>query len=251
MLTRRVIPCLDVADGRVVKGTRFSALRDKGDPVELALAYEEQGADEIMLLDISATSAGRPAALDVIARCRRDLSIPLTVGGGVGTVADAGALLDHGADRVAVNTAAVLRPDIVSEMARRFGAQCVVVAIDARRTLDGGWNVLTHAGRIDPGIDAVGWARQVSEVGAGELLVTGWDRDGTGMGYDLGLLHAVCAAVPIPVVASGGASCIDHMRCALESGADAVLAASIFHDGVFTVGQVKAALATYGVEVRL
>jgi imidazoleglycerol phosphate synthase cyclase subunit len=252
MLSRRVIPCLDVRDGRVVKGVRFQGLRDAGDPAELAARYEREGADEIILLDVSATPGARAAAPDTVARVRRVLSIPLTVGGGVREVADASRLLDAGADKVGINTAAVARPALISECAERFGAQCVVIAIDAARTTPNadGWTVRTRSGTIDARIDAVEWASTAAALGAGELLLTSWDCDGTRSGYDTALTGAVASAVNIPVIASGGAAGPEDLLCALEAGADAVLAASIFHDGEFTVSHIKLFLAQRGVEIR-
>lgn len=252
MLLTRIIPCLDVKDGRVVKGVRFSGLRDAGDPAELAQRYEEQGADELVLLDVSATTDGRDTAARTVERVRERLSIPLTVGGGVRGAADAERLLSAGADKVGVNTAAVDRPDLISEIASRFGAQCAVLAIDAARTQVGeGWEVVTRAGTLRTGINAVEWARRGQSLGAGEILLTSWDRDGTKSGYDLELLRAVGQAVSVPVIASGGAAGVEHLHQALLAGADAVLAASIFHEAQETVGSLKRQLATRGVAVRL
>ncbi|HEX8876635.1 MAG TPA: imidazole glycerol phosphate synthase subunit HisF [Phycisphaerales bacterium] len=252
MLTRRIIPCLDVRSGRVVKGVRFQGLRDAGDPAELAARYESEGADEITLLDVSATPEARGAAADTIARVRRVLSIPLTVGGGVREVADAGRLLDAGADKVGVNTAAVARPALISECAHRFGAQCVVVAIDAALAPGSShrWHVRVRSGEEATPIDAVEWARRAADLGAGEILLTSWDRDGTRSGYDLALTRAVASAVRIPVIASGGAAGPEHLLEALRAGAEAVLAASIFHDGEHTVASIKQFLASRGVEIR-
>ena len=252
MVKRRIIPCLDVRAGRVVKGVRFQGLRDAGDPAELAARYEREGADEITLLDISATEEARGAAHDTVARVRQALSIPLTVGGGVRTVADAARLLSAGADKVGINTAGVARPELLSECADRFGSQCVVVAIDARACANpaGAWRVVTHSGSVGTGKDAVEWAREAARRGAGELLVTSWDRDGTLTGYDVALIRAIASAVSIPVIASGGAAGPEHLVEALQAGADAVLAASIFHDGVHTVSSVKQSLREYGMEVR-
>jgi cyclase len=254
VLMRRVIPCLDVRDGRVVKGVRFSGLRDAGSPVELAAAYEAQGADEIVVLDVSATPEGRKTAVETVAAVRRELLIPLTVGGGVRTVDDAARLLDAGADKVGVNTAAVGEPELISRLAERFGRQCVALALDAGRNGSGngkGWEVVVKSGKERTGMDVVTWARQACALGAGEILLTSWDRDGTGAGYDLELIAAVSAAVVVPVIASGGAAGPEHLVAALRAGADAVLAASIFHDGVYTVAEVKRALAEAGMEVRL
>jgi len=251
MLSRRVIPCLDVRDGRVVKGVRFSGLRDAGDPVELAGRYEAEGADELVMLDVSATSEGRAAHLATIEAVRAVLAIPLTVGGGVRTLADALRMLEAGADRVAMNSAAVERPELVGEVSGRAGRQCVVVAIDAAQRPGGnGWEVVTRAGEHRTGLDVIGWAVRAAGLGAGELLLTSWDRDGTRDGYDLALLEAVCGAVSIPVVASGGADGPEHMVEALKAGAEAVLAASIFHDDGLPIADVKAALAAAGQEVR-
>jgi len=249
VLTRRIIPCLDVRDGRVVKGVKFQGLRDAGDPAQLAVAYERQGADEIVLLDVSATPEGRGHQIETVRRVRVDLSIPLTVGGGVREVANAGALLEAGADKVGVNTAAVADPTLITEIATRFGSQCAVVAIDAQRAGEG-WRVVVRSGRDDAGLDAVAWAREAVARGAGEILLTSWDRDGTKSGYDCELLAAVCSAVRVPVVASGGAATAQHMVEALKVGADAVLAASIFHYGEYTVGALKAELAAASVEGR-
>ncbi|MEM1164728.1 MAG: imidazole glycerol phosphate synthase subunit HisF [Planctomycetota bacterium] len=253
MLLPRVIPCLDFRDGRVVKGVKFQNLRDAGDPPELAAEYERQGADELVMLDVSATTHERANQTETVRSVRETLSIPLTVGGGVRTASDAARLLDAGADKTGVNTAAVDRPEIVREIAERFGRQCCVVAIDAaRREGDaGGWEVVTRSGTHRTGIDAVEWAARAADLGAGEILLTSWDQDGTRAGYDVGLLGAVSAAVEVPVIASGGAHTAAHLKQALDAGADAVLAASIFHDGEETVGSVKAALAEMGVPVRL
>ena len=248
----RVIPCLDVNAGRVVKGVKFQGLRDAGDPVALAAAYAAQGADELVLLDVSATIEGRANRLETVRAVRAVLDIPLAVGGGLRTVADAEALLAAGADKVAVNTAAASRPELLTELAQRFGCQCVVLSLDAARYADGapGWELVVHAGRTRTGRDAVAWARQAEELGAGEILLTSWDRDGTRSGYDLPLLTAVSQAVQVPVIASGGASTPTHLQEALAAGADAVLAASIFHDGDYTVASLKAALRELGVELR-
>lgn len=249
MLLPRVIPCLDVKDGRVVKGIRFQGLRDAGDPVELAAAYADQGADELVILDVSATPEGRGHALEVVRAVREVLPLPLTVGGGVRRTADAEALLDAGADKVASNTAAVDRPDLLDELAHRFGRQCTILALDAARRGDG-WEVVVRSGRDRTGRDAIGWAVEAVDRGAGEILLTSWDRDGTGDGYDLELLSAMRRAVPVPVIASGGADGPKHMAAALRAGADAVLAATIFHDGHTTVADLKTELAKLGVEVR-
>tara|TARA_R110000782_G_scaffold20675_10_gene55831 strand:- start:10427 stop:11194 length:768 start_codon:yes stop_codon:yes gene_type:complete len=251
MLTVRVIPCLDVRGGRVVKGVKFQGLRDAGDPAELAARYEREGADEIVVLDVSATVEERAAAYDTVSAVRRAVGIPVTVGGGVKTWADAGRLLDAGADRVSVNSAAVAREALVGEIADRFGVQCCVVAIDAASIAAGGWEVVVNSGSVRTGMDVVAWAERCEALGAGEVLLTSWDRDGTKAGYDLALLRAVSAAVAIPVVASGGAAGAHHMAEACAAGADAVLAASIFHDVVMTVGDVKQELGAAGVPVRL
>ncbi len=251
MLTRRIIPCLDVKDGRVVKGVRFQGLRDAGDPAERALAYEFQGADELVLLDVSATPDGRGHALETVRRVRAVLSIPLTVGGGVKVLDDARALLEAGADKVSVNTAAVLTPDLLDAMAREFGSQCTVLAVDAARKpgLDTA-EVVIRSGRERTGRDVIDWAREAVSRGVGEILLTSWDRDGTRSGYDLELLSAVATSVAVPVIASGGAAHPDHLAEALAHHASAVLAASIFHDGDFTVGDVKSVLRSRGFEVR-
>ncbi|MEQ8766774.1 MAG: imidazole glycerol phosphate synthase subunit HisF [Planctomycetota bacterium] len=245
----RIIPCLDVRDGRVVKGVKFQGLRDAGSPAELASEYERQGADEIVILDVAATPEGRGHQLGTVRAVRQVLSIPLTVGGGVRRVEDAAALLGAGADKVGVNTAAVTEPGLVSELSRRFGAQCTVVAIDARGN-DNGWEVVVRSGKEGTGRNAVEWAKEVVGRGAGEILLTSWDRDGTRSGYELDLLAAVSSAVHVPVIASGGAATPEHLVEALNAGADAVLAASIFHDGDTTVGALKGELARAGIEVR-
>ena len=249
MLANRVIPCLDIDDGRVVKGVRFQGLRDAGDPVQSARAYEEQGADEIVLLDVSATPQGRANNLDVVEAVRRVLSIPLTVGGGVRGVEDATRLLEAGADKVGVNTAAVERPELVAEMSRRFGAQCTVVAVDAAAA-GPSWEVVIRSGNERTGLDAVEWCQKVVAQGAGEILLTSWDRDGTGEGYDLELIREVCRSVGVPVIASGGASSHRHMAKAIQAGASAALVASILHDGVTTVDRLKLGLTSAGVVVR-
>jgi imidazoleglycerol phosphate synthase cyclase subunit len=243
---------LDVRDGRVVKGVRFQGLRDAGDPAELAARYEAEGADEITLLDVSATVEARAAAAETVKRVRRVLSIPLTVGGGVRSIIDAGRLLDAGADKVGINTAAVERPGLLTECAERFGRQCVVIAIDAARADSQArrWNVRVRSGADRSPMDAVWWAARSEELGAGEVLLTSWDRDGTRSGYDLDLTRAVASAVGIPVIASGGAAKPEDLLAAFNAGADAVLAASIFHDGDFTVQSVKLFLRGKGMEVR-
>lgn len=249
MLANRVVPCLDIDEGRVVKGVRFQGLRDAGDPVECARSYQDQGADEIVLLDVSATPQGRAGNRSVVEAVRRVLSIPLTVGGGVRSTDDAGRLLAAGADKVGVNTAAVERPGLIAEMSERFGAQCTVVAVDA--AVSGtGWEVVVRSGRVRTGIDAVEWSRQAVAKGAGEILLTSWDRDGTGDGYDLGLVRKITDAVNVPVVASGGARGHTDMVEAFEAGATAALVASILHDGESTVAELKTGIADAGIEVR-
>lgn len=253
MRTVRLIPCLDVDAGRVVKGVNFVGLRDAGDPVELAARYDQAGADEVVFLDITASSDQRATMVDVVRRTADQVFIPLTVGGGVRAVDDARALLRAGADKVGVNTAAVARPALVAEMAAEFGNQCVVVAIDARRRQDGrpGYEVVTHGGRRRTDLDAVEWAAECERLGAGEILLTSMDRDGTRDGFDIALTRAVVDAVNVPVVASGGVGTLDHLvEGALAGGADALLAASVFHFGQFTVSDAKARLAAAGVAVR-
>lgn len=248
-LRKRIIPCLDVDNGRVVKGVNFLNLRDVGDPVELAKRYEEQGADELVFLDISATYEGRNTTLDMVQRTAEQLFIPLTVGGGVRSFEDVAATLKAGADKVAMNSAALARPELITECAKRFGAQCVVVAIDAKR-VDGQWNVFSHGGRKDTGLELLTWAKDVESLGAGEILLTSMDGDGTRDGYDLPMLEAVLAAVQIPVIASGGCGEPAHITAAFQHGASAALAASIFHDGDQTVGTVKSHLQQEGIPVR-
>jgi cyclase len=251
MLARRVIPCLDVRDGRVVKGVGFVGLRDAGDPVECARRYDEAGADEIALLDITATHEGRGALLDVVARTADAIFTPLTVGGGVRSEDDVRALLAAGADKVSINSSAVRDPSLVERCARAWGSQAIVVAIDAKRREGGGWEVYVNGGRVAAGKDAVAWAREAVRLGAGEILLTSMDRDGTKSGYDLELTRAVADAVPVPVIASGGVGTLEHLRAGLVEGrASAVLAASIFHDGLHTVGEAKRWLAREGVPVR-
>jgi cyclase len=247
----RVIPCLDVDGGRVVKGVNFVDLADAGDPVELAARYDAMGADEVVFLDITASSGARDTMVDVVARTADQVFIPLTVGGGVRSVEDARRLLRAGADKVSINTAAIERPELVSELSATFGAQCVVVAIDARRDDDGRFRVFTHGGRRPTELDAVAWAAEVAERGAGEILLTSMDRDGTRAGFDLELTRAVVDAVPVPVIASGGVGTLAHLvEGVVEGGADAVLAASIFHYGEHTVAEAKQALTAAGVVVR-
>jgi cyclase len=255
VLTRRIIPCLDVKDGRVVKGVRFVDLVDAGDPVEIAARYDAEGADELTFLDITASHEARPIILDVVARTAERVFMPLCVGGGVRTVDDVRALLRAGADKVSINTAAVARPVLVREAAERFGTQCVVVAVDARRRVADdaarGWEVYTHGGRTPSGRDAVEWAAEVEAAGAGEILLTSMDRDGTRLGYDLELTRAVADRVRIPVIASGGAGALAHLHDALTTGgASAALVASLFHYGEHTVREAKAYLAERGVAVR-
>ncbi len=253
MPAKRIIPCLDVDGGRVVKGVRFVQLRDAGDPAELAAAYDAAGADELVFLDITASSGARSILLDAVARTADQVFIPLTVGGGVRTTDDIQELLSHGADKVSVNTAAVDDPDLLDRGAELFGSQCMVLAIDARRRTDApGWEVFTHGGRKQTGLDVVEWARQGERRGAGEILLTSMDRDGTRDGYDLALTAAVSAAVRLPVIASGGAGTAAHLLAALtEGGAEAALAASIFHFGELSIGDVKRDLAAGGLEMRL
>lgn len=251
-LAKRIIPCLDVTAGRVVKGTNFVSLRDAGGPVEIARRYDEQGADEVTFLDITASSDQRDIILHVVEACASQVFIPLTVGGGVRSVADVRRLLNAGADKVSMNTAAVQNPDLVKEASDKVGSQCIVVAIDAKQVGDGQWHVFTHGGRKDTGLDAVAWARQVQELGAGEILLTSMDRDGTKNGFDLALTRAVSDAVSLPVIASGGVGNLQHLADGVtQGGADAVLAASIFHFGEYTVRQAKEYLRDQGIEVRL
>ncbi len=252
MLAKRIIPCLDVKDGRVVKGVNFVGLRDAGDPVEAAARYNEQGADELTFLDITATSDGRDLILPIIEAVASQVFIPLTVGGGVREVSDVRRLLNAGADKVSFNSAAVARPELIREASEVYGSQCIVVAIDAKANGQGGWNVYTHGGRKDTGLDALQWARQMQRMGAGEILLTSMDRDGTRAGFNLALTRAVSDAVDVPVIASGGVGTLQHLVEGIrEGGADAVLAASIFHDGQHTVGEAKAHLRAAGIEVRM
>jgi imidazole glycerol-phosphate synthase subunit HisF len=250
-LTIRVIPCLDVTDGRVVKGVEFVNLRDAGDPVEMAAVYNREGADELVFLDITASSDSRNTMVDVVRRTADQVFIPLTVGGGIRTVEDIRTLLSAGADKISINTAALARPELISEGADIFGTQCITVAIDARQVKPGGWEVHTHGGRRPTGIDVSEWASKAAELGAGEILLTSMDRDGTLAGYDLALLEAVSSAVNIPVIASGGAGTLDHFAEALQPGrADAVLAASLFHFGTMRIADVKSHLRELGLPVR-
>jgi cyclase len=251
-LARRIIPCLDVADGRVVKGTGFVDLRDAGDPAAQATAYDAQGADELCFLDISASPEGRATLVDAVIRTADQVFAPLTVGGGVRSIGDAERLLEAGADKIAVNTAALRRPALVAELARRFGSQAIVVAVDAKRgDADiASWTVHSSGGRVNERLDAVAWCRTVANAGAGEILLTSMDRDGTGAGYDVGLIAAVAIAVTIPVIASGGVGTLEHLAEGLAAGAEAVLAASIFHFGRHTIGEAKQFLAGRGIAVR-
>jgi imidazole glycerol-phosphate synthase subunit HisF len=250
-LAKRIIPCLDVTGGRVVKGVNFVELRDAGDPVEIAARYNEQGADELTFLDITATSDGRDLILHMIEAVASQVFIPLTVGGGVRSVADVRRLLNAGADKVSFNSAAVANPELIREASDKYGAQCIVVAIDAKARQGGGWDVYTHGGRRNTGLDAVAWASRMAEQGAGEILLTSMDRDGTKIGFDLALTRAVADAVPVPVIASGGVGTLEHLADGITlGGADAVLAASIFHYGTHTVGEAKALMAARGIVVR-
>jgi cyclase len=252
MLTRRIIPCLDVKDGRVVKGVSFVNLRDAGDPVDSAVAYQAAGADELVFLDISATREARETLTHLVERIAERVFIPFTVGGGVRAPADIRRLLLAGADKVSINSAAVEQPDLIRQGAEQFGSQCIVCAVDARRRPSGGWEVFVAGGTRATGLDALAWIERAATLGAGEILLTSMDRDGTGDGYDLELLAAASRAVDIPIIASGGAGTLDHLRDAMQlGGAHAVLAASIFHFGTFTVGEAKRALAAAGLPMRL
>jgi len=251
-LAKRIIPCLDVDNGRVVKGVKFMDIRDAGDPVEIARRYDQQGADEITFLDITASSDNRATMVHVVEKVAEQVFIPLTVGGGIRQVEDIRRMLNAGADKVGINTAAVSRPDFVKEAADHFGAQAIVVAVDAKQVGPGRWEIFTHGGRKPTGLDAVEWAVRMAEYGAGEILLTSMDRDGTKNGFDLALTRAVCDAVSVPVIASGGVGNLDHLVAGiLEGRADAVLAASIFHFGEYTVGQAKQRMAERGIEMRL
>jgi len=255
-LAVRVIPCLDVDAGRVVKGVNFENLRDAGDPVELAAAYDAQGADELTFLDVTASTSDRGTMLDVVSRTAEQVFIPLTVGGGVRTVADVDRLLRAGADKVSVNTAAIARPELLKELSERFGSQCIVLSVDARTVSQGqpdtpsGWEVTTHGGKRGTGIDAVEWAERGAELGVGEILLNSMDADGTKAGFDILMIRAVRAAVHVPVIASGGAGLVEHFAPAVEAGADAVLAASVFHFGDLSIPQVKDAMRAEGIVVR-
>ncbi len=259
MLAKRIIPCLDVTGGRVVKGVNFLELRDAGDPVEIAARYNEQGADELTFLDITATSDGRDVILPIIESVASQVFIPLTVGGGVRTVEDVRRLLNAGADKTSFNSAAIANPQVITDASAKYGAQCIVVAIDAKRRTPeealqrgDGWDVYSHGGRKNTGLDAVAWAAEMARRGAGEILLTSMDRDGTKSGFDLALTRAVADAVPVPVIASGGVGNLDHLADGVQQGgADAVLAASIFHYGEYTVAQAKATMAARGIPVRL
>ncbi len=252
MLAKRIIPCLDVTGGRVVKGVNFVELRDAGDPVEIAARYNEQGADELTFLDITATSDNRDLILHIIEAVASQVFIPLTVGGGVRTVEDVRRLLNAGADKTSFNSAAIADPSVINAASDKYGAQCIVVAIDAKRRAGGGWDVYSHGGRKNTCLDAVAWATEMAQRGAGEILLTSMDRDGTKSGFDLELTRAVSDAVSVPVIASGGVGTLDDLADGIQiGGADAVLAASIFHYGEFTVGQAKARMAERGIPVRL
>ena len=250
MLKLRIIPCLDVKDGRVVKGVNFVSLRDAGDPVEQAAIYDAAGADELVFLDITATSDNRDTILDVVSRTAENIFLPLTVGGGIRSVEDMRRLLRAGTDKCSLNSSAVARPALVNEAAMKFGSQCVVVAIDAKQTGPGKWEVFTHGGRTPTGLDVLDWCRQVESLGAGELLLTSMDRDGTGKGFDVALIRAVCAAVRLPVIASGGVGTLQHFVEGAQAGATGLLAASVFHFGTFTIDQVKHAMDDAGLPVR-
>jgi cyclase len=252
MLAKRIIPCLDVTEGRVVKGTKFVQLRDAGDPVECAKEYNRQGADELVFLDITASSDHRKTMIDVVERAAEQCFMPLTVGGGIRSLGDVRDMLLAGADKVSMNTAAIQRPELIAEAAEAFGVQCIVVAIDAKREPTGGWRVYTHGGRKPTELDAIEWASTAARLGAGEILLTSMDADGTKDGYDLQLTAAVSTAVTIPVIASGGAGCLGHLERVLREGhADAVLAASIFHFGEYSVADAKRFLSDHGIHVRL
>ena len=250
MLKLRVIPCLDVKDGRVVKGVNFVSLRDAGDPVEQAVVYDAAGADELTFLDITASSDNRDTILDVVHRTAEKVFLPLTVGGGIRSVADMRRLLLAGADKCSINSAAIARPELVKEAAEKFGSQCVVVAIDARQSAPGKWEVFSHGGRTNTGLDVLEWAKRMEAYGAGEILLTSMDRDGTGKGFDLELLRRVCDSIRLPVIASGGVGTLQHFVEGAQAGATGLLAASVFHFGQFTIAEVKQALAAAGLPVR-
>lgn len=251
MFTKRIIPCLDVNNGRVVKGVNFVDLKDAGDPVEIAKAYDAAGADELVFLDITASCEERDTVVEMVRQVAANVFIPFTVGGGIRTVDDFKKLLREGADKISVNSAAIDRPELISEAAEKFGSQCVVVAIDAKRRPDGGWNIYKHGGRLDTGLDAIEWAKKVESLGAGEILLTSMDCDGTKAGYDIELTRAIAEAVSIPVIASGGAGTLEHFYEALtEAKADAALAASLFHYKELEISQVKEYLAERGISVR-
>ena len=251
MFTKRIIPCLDVNNGRVVKGVNFVDLKDAGDPVEIARAYDAAGADELVFLDITASCEERDTVVDMVRQVAANVFIPFTVGGGIRTVEDFRKLLREGADKISVNSAAIDRPELITEAAEKFGSQCVVVAIDAKRRQDGGWNIYKHGGRLDTGIDAIEWAKKIEKLGAGEILLTSMDCDGTKAGYDIELTRAIADAVSVPVIASGGAGTLEHFYDALtEGGADAALAASLFHYKELEIRQVKDYLAGKGISVR-
>ena len=253
MLAKRIIPCLDVRDGKVVKGVNFVGIKEVGDPVECAIEYDKQGADEICFLDITATHEGRGTMVDVVRRTAKHVFVPLTVGGGIRTVDDFKALLREGADKISINSSAINRPELIREAAEKFGSQCVVVAIDAKKRADGtGWNIYKNGGRLDVGIDAIEWAKKVESLGAGEILLTSMDGDGTKAGYDLELTRAIADSVSIPVIASGGAGTLEHFKEAVtEGGADAALAASLFHYKELEIKEVKEYLRNEGISVRL
>jgi len=252
MLTKRIIPCLDIKNGRTVKGVNFVDLRDAGDPVELAKIYSDEGADELVFLDISATEERRKTLVDLVRKVASTINIPFTVGGGISSVEDVEILLQNGADKVSINSSAVKNPQLINDLAQKFGSQCVVVAIDAKRVADGKWEIFTHGGRKPTGIDAVEWAIKMAGLGAGELLVTSMDADGTKAGYDLGLMKSITSKVNIPVIASGGVGNLQHLADGvLLGGVDAVLAASIFHFGQYTIPEAKRYMAAQGIEMRL
>jgi cyclase len=250
MLKLRVIPCLDVKDGRVVKGVNFVSLRDAGDPVEQAVIYDAAGADELTFLDITASSDQRDTILDVVSRTAEKIFLPLTVGGGIRSTADMRRLLLAGADKCSINSAAIARPELIAEAAEKFGSQCVVVAIDARQSRPDKWEVYSHGGRTNTGLDVIDWARRAAALGAGEILLTSMDRDGTGKGFDVALLQSICHAVRLPVVASGGVGSLDHFVQGARAGATGLLAASVFHFGTFSIAEVKGALLSANLPVR-